>query len=253
MGGITLEQNKLEMTRDMELLETNEAEIDLLDFFHYLTRRVKYVVLAVVLGVIVMAVYAFVLATPMYEATAQIYVVNSQDSVVNLSDLQIGSYLTSDYQLVFDTWEVNQQVIRNLNLPYTLEEMENLLKVSNPSDTRALFITVTTPDPREAALIANEYANVARQYISDVMLTEVPSTLSVALEPENPVSPNKPLLLIVGFMLGIVLSVGILFVVYILDDKIKTSTDVLKYTGMMPLAIIPLAEKENDRKNSRGR
>ena len=247
-----MEHNKLEMTKDMDLLETTEAEIDLLDFFQYLLRRAKYVILAAFLGIVVMAVYAFVLATPQYEATAQIYVVNSQDSVVNLSDLQIGSYLTSDYQLVFDTWEVNQQVIQNLNLPYKLEEMESMLTISNPSDTRALFITVTSPDPREAALIANEYADVARQYISDVMLTEVPSTLSVALEPENPVSPNKPLLLAVGLMLGVVLSVGILFVVYIMDDKIKTSTDVLKYTGMMPLAIIPLADTDNDRKN-RGR
>ena len=247
-----MEHNKLEMTKDMDLLETTEAEIDLLDFFQYLLRRVKYVILAAFLGIVVMAVYAFVLATPQYEATAQIYVVNSQDSVVNLSDLQIGSYLTSDYQLVFDTWEVNQQVIQNLNLPYKLEEMESMLTISNPSDTRALFITVTSPDPREAALIANEYADVARQYISDVMLTEVPSTLSVALEPENPVSPNKKMLLAIGMLLGLMLSVGLLFVIYIMDDKIKTSSDVVKYTGSVPLAIIPLTKIDNDRK-SRGR
>ena len=247
-----MEQNKMELKKDLELLENEEAEIDLLDFFQYLLRKAKYVILAAFLGIVIMAVYAFVLATPVYEATAQIYVVNSQDSVVNLSDLQIGSYLTKDYQLVFDTWEVNQQVIQNLNLPYTIDELQGMLTVSNPSDTRALFITVSSPDPREAATIANEYANVAKQYISDVMITEIPSTLSVALEPTNPVSPNKKMLLAVGMMLGLVLSVGILFVIYILDDKIKTSSDVLKYTGSVPLAIIPLTKIDNDRK-SRGR
>ena len=248
-----MEQNKLEMTRDMELLETNEAEIDILDFLQYMLRRVKYVILAAVLGVVIAAVYGFILATPMYEATAQIYVVNSQDSVVNLSDLQIGNYLASDYQLVFSTWEVNQQVIQNLNLNYTVNQLKSMLEISNPSNTRALFITVTSPDPKEAAIIANEYASVARQYISDVMLTEVPSTLSVALEPEHPVSPNKKLLVAIGFMLGVVLSAAIMFVVYILDDKIKTSSDVLKYTGSMPLAIIPLSTgTDTDRKN-RGR
>ena len=53
MGGITLEHNKLEMTKDMDLLETTEAEIDLLDFFQYLLRRVKYVILAAFLGIVV--------------------------------------------------------------------------------------------------------------------------------------------------------------------------------------------------------
>lgn len=247
-----MEQNKMEQKRELESRENEEMEIDLLDLLHYLLRRAKYIVLAALAGILAMAVYAFVLATPMYEATAQIYVLNSQDSVVNLSDLQIGSYLTKDYQLVFDTWEVNQKVIQNLNLPYSINQLKGMTSISNPSDTRALFITVTSSDPREAATIANEYASVARQYISDVMMTEAPNNLSVALEPKDPVSPNKTKLLALGMLLGIVLAAGILVVLYILDDKIKTSADVQKYTGSVPLAIIPLMKNDDDRK-SRGR
>lgn len=110
----------------------------------------------------------------MYEATCKMYVTSASDSAINLSDLQIGSYLTSDYQEVFDTWEVHQGVIDRLKLDYDYEELDAMLTITNPGDTRILYITVKRDDPQEAATIANAYAQVAREYISIVMSTDMP-------------------------------------------------------------------------------
>ena len=225
-----------------------ESELDLADLFSYLLRRWKIVLASGLVGLIILAFYAFVIATPLYEATAQLYVVNSKDNVLNLSDLQIGTYLTSDYQLVFKTWEVNQQVIRNLGLPYSVKELKSMLKVENPASTRALFITVESPDPKEAALIANEYAEVAREYISNTMLTDMPTVLSEALEPLDPVSPRKGLLTALGLLLGLLLSIVVLTVVYVLNDRVTTSADVLKYTGALPLAVVPIINAHTNRR-----
>lgn len=233
--------------RIVKQAETN-MEFDFLDFLKYLMRKIKIVLGAVVAAFLMAFFYAFIVATPMYEATAQLYVVNSQDSVVNLSDLQIGSYLTSDYQLVFKTWEVNQQVIKNLQLHYSVSELQNMLTVTNPSNTRALFITITSSSPKEAAVIANEFATVARQYISDTMLTELPTTLSTALEPVNPISPKRMFILIVSMGVAFLISIWGLFIAYYHDDKIKTGNDLLKYTGASPLAIIPINDMAADKK-----
>lgn len=65
-----------------------------------------------------------------------------------------------------------------------------------------LDITVTSPDPQEAADIANEYAQVASQYIADTMATDKPNIMSVALVPSNPVSPNRTRNIMLGFLLG---------------------------------------------------
>jgi len=230
------------MQNDMEL------EIDLLDIMKHLLRKWKTIFAAGLIGLIAAGFYAYAIATPVYEATAQIYVVNSSDSVLNLSDLQIGSYLTSDYQLVFKTWEVNQMVIENLQLPYTVGQLRNMLTVTNPSNTRALTITIASTSAKEAADIANEFARVARQYISDTMMTDMPTTLSKALEPTSPVSPQKTKMMILGLMVGLVLAAGVLVVLYMLDDKIKTASDLMKYTGALPLAVIPVTDKAADKK-----
>ena len=80
--------------------------------------------------------------------------------------------------------------------------MKNMLSVVNASDTRMLDITVTSPSPTEAAAIANEYAEVASQYIADTMATDKPNIMSTALVPSNPVSPNKTRNIMLGFLLG---------------------------------------------------
>lgn len=70
-----------------------EREIDLVELGYELLDKLRYILIAAALGVALAALYAFVLATPMYEAVAKLYVLNSSDSVVNLSDLQLGNYL----------------------------------------------------------------------------------------------------------------------------------------------------------------
>lgn len=241
------------MEQDKKRFEMYEHArfVDLAAFLRYMLRRFKVIATSVILGILIAAIYVFVLATPIYEATAQIYVVNSKDSVLNLSDLQIGSYLTSDYQLVFKTWEVNQEVIQNLGLPYSVKELKEMLTVSNPEDTRALFITVESRDAAEAAAIANEYAYVASQYISETMLTDTPTVLSVALEESEPVKPQKALVIAGSALLCALIAAFVLFGIYMRDDRIRTAEDVMKYTGDMPLAVIPVANAPADRRMKR--
>lgn len=239
----------------MDITKRNEQNKTLLDFLTYCRQKFVYLLAAILVGAVLSVFYAFIIATPMYESTAQLYVVSSKDSVLNLSDLQIGSYLTSDYQLVFQTWEVNEKVIADLNLPYTVTELKKMLKVTNPSNTRALQIAVRSRDAAEAAAIANKYAEVAMDYISDVMQTERPTLLSEALQARKPVSPNKKLIVGVSTFVCFVLALWTLFVMYLRDDRIVDARDVENATGMAPLAVIPLSGEKDSKKgkNRRGR
>ena len=239
---------------DAAEFEQQETELDLLELFYYLLEHIKQLVAAVVVGVLVMLLVSLFFLTPQYEATSKLYVMARNDSAVNLSDLQIGSYLTSDYQEVFKTWEVHEQVLQNLGLDYEYEELEDMLTIANPSDTRILYITVTSDDPVEATNMANEYANVARNYIYEMMGTEEPSLFSVALEPLEPVSPRKMLNTVLGGLVGGLLMAAILVVRFIRDDKIKTADDITNYIGIPTLAIVPaLGSQRKSSAKSRGR
>lgn len=221
-----------------------EIEIDLLELFYYLLERAGYLFAAAVAGAVIMLGLSLFVLTPKYEATAKLYVVSSSDSAINLSDLQIGSYLTSDYQEVFTTWEVHEQVLQNLGLDYDYEELEEMLTIENPSDTRILHVTVTSEDPAEATAMANEYAKVAQRYIKETMSSDEPNIFSTALEPLEPESPKKLLNTALGFAGGLLLMAAVYVVRFLTDDKIKTSDKIAKYIGIPTLAIIPSVNQD---------
>ena len=151
--------------------------------------------------------------------------------MLNLSDIQIGSALTSDYIKVFEMWEVHEKVISALDLDYTYTQMDNMLSVTNANDTRMLDITVTDADPEEAAAIANKYAEVGASYIAEKMKTDEPTIL-------------------LGFLAGFVLSCGVVVLRVLLDDTYKSAEEIRKYTGMVVLASVPLVGGTEPKKGS---
>lgn len=87
--------------------EEYETTIDLVELMYRLLASWKMIAAAAVALAVAFGFYTLCFVTPMYEATATIYVLSRSDSAINMSDLQIGTALTSDYIKVFDMWETN--------------------------------------------------------------------------------------------------------------------------------------------------
>ena len=239
MSDSTNSQESIHTVAEVNGNATGEMEIDLVELLFRLVENLKYIIGAAILCGLLAGVYVYFIAKPVYETTAKLYVMSNGDSAINLADLQIGSYLTNDYQEVFKTWEVHEMVIQNLNLPFTYSTLASMVTITNPTDTRILYITVRSGDPQQATDIANEYATVVKKYISQTMATEEPNILSVALKPSNPISPTKTRDIILGLIIGALLASAVIVVRFLTDDRIKSPDDLQKYLGFETLAIIP--------------
>ncbi len=231
--------------------------IDLVDLFYRLLANWKLIVCLALVFALIAGVYTIYFVTPQYRATSVIYVL-SPDSIVNVSSLQLGNALTNDFIKVFSMWEVQEQVLTNLNLKYSYSKLRSMVKVSNTSNTRMLDIAVTSASPDEAAEIANEYAKVVSEYIHETMSVDKPNIMSTALKPTNPVSPNRTRNIAVGFILGVFVAVAIVVFRFLMDDKLKTTEDIRKYTGLVTLAVVPIEDDDemeiknkNKKKNQR--
>ena len=124
--------------------------------------------------------------------------------------------------------------------------MPSMLSVVNAADTHRLDSTISSPSPTEAAAIANEYAEIVSQYITDIMAEDKPSIMSVALASTNPVSTTRNILL--GFLLGGTLAVGIIIARMLINDTYKSAEDIRRYTGLVMLAMIPVEEQGGNNK-----
>ncbi|MCM1569679.1 MAG: Wzz/FepE/Etk N-terminal domain-containing protein [Roseburia sp.] len=221
-----------------------EVEIDLLDLGLYLLEKIHYIILCFLAGAVLFNAFAYFLIKPTYQSTAKLYVVSaSEDAIVNLSDLNIGSSLTSDYEELMLSYPVLDQVIDRLGLRMTYEKLAKMITLVNPKDTRMLNITVTSTSPQMACDIANTLANISVEYLPDTMSTRAPNVAQVARVADKKTDPSYLKYTIIGAFLGALVYCLILVTGYLLDDTIHTPEDMEKYFGIVPLTTIPESEQ----------
>ena len=232
----------------------NVVEIDLVALFYRFLEKAHWIVLTALLGAAIAFAIVNYLITPIYQATAKIYIVGS-DTTISLSDLQIGSNLAADYKEVFKNWHVHELVDKRLNLNYSYTKLSNMVSVTNPSSTHVLYVSVKSPDPAEAKLMADTYAQVAREFIAAKMDMREPNVFEEARTPTAPVTPQKTRDIIIGFLIGALLAMAIVTIKFISDDRICTTEDIAKVGNLPTLGLIPLqdteqnAEQKSDRKS----
>ena len=90
-----------------------------------------------------------------------------------------------------------------------------------------------------AADIANAYAAAAKRFITETMLTDEPTTFSIALVPGVAGGISMTSQVIKGFLLGTVLVGGLLVLAFVLDNRPKSPEDIMECAGIPTLAVIP--------------
>ena len=225
--------------------QPEEMEIDLVALLYRLLEKAHWILLTALVGAAIAGVIVYKIITPVYQATSKIYIVGS-DTTISLSDLQIGSNLAADYQEVFKNWHVHELVDKRLNLDYSYTKLSSMISVSNPANTHVLYVSAKSPDPQEAKMIADAYAQVAREFIATKMDMREPNIFEEAMLPSRPVSPQKTRDIVIGFLLGALLAAAVVTIKFLSDDRILSGEDIAKAGNLTTLGMIPLQEMGED-------
>lgn len=228
------------------------VEIDLLEILYLLGRRIWSILAVGLAAGLITGLLTHYGIEPKYSSTSKLYILSTSTSITSLADVQIGTSLTKDYVQLVQSRPVVEQVIENLNLNRTYEQVLAQMTFSNPSDTRILVITAEDPDPVLAKDIVDEFAKVARSNIAEIMKIEEPSIAELGYITNKPVSPNLLKNVLIGALLGMFIMAAIVVVIYMIDDTVKSSDDIEKYLGLNTLTSIPLLEDEGDAKKKKG-
>lgn len=234
--------------------DNDEITIDLTEVFRALWRNVHLILLSGIVAALLAFVGTRFLLTPIYTSVTKVYVLSKSNGEASLtaSDMQTGAYLTKDYMELVKSRAVMEQVIATLNLDMKPGELMNMISVESATDTRILTISVENEDPKVAKEIADAVRESVSVQITEVMDADAVNTVDVANLPEDPSSPNAMKNTALGAILGMLLAAGIIVLIYILDDTIKTPEDVEQYLGLSVLTSIPIAEGVKKSKKAKG-
>lgn len=238
--------------------QDDEIEIDLIELFYVLRRKIWIILLTGILGAVSFGLFTAMVLEPVFTSSTMLYIVNKTTTLTSLTDLQLGTQLTKDYKVLITSRPVTNQVISNLDLNMSHEQLVKKIKVENPADTRILTISVEDSDPYMAKSIADEVAKVASARMAQIMDSVPPNIVEEGYLPTEKTRPSVTKSSLLGGFAGVFLSALIILVLFIMNDTVKTPEDVEKYLGLNTLAAIPLFEENGSvqkkrRKRNHGR
>lgn len=224
--------------------ENDEIEIDLLELLAAFRRRFWIILLALVIGGGVAGGFSYFVLTPQYTSTAMVYILSKETTLTSLADLQIGSQLTKDYRIIVASRPVLEDVVKELGLDMTYEELKEKVTIDNPADTRILSIMAEDPDPYLAKQIADSVASTASEYIGDIMEMVPPKMIEDGEIPIEKSSPSNVRNALLGALGAVILVCGTIVAGVIMNDSVRSEEDVAKYLGLTVLASVPAREGE---------
>ena len=204
-----------------------------------LLRKLWIIIGALVIGGAIGGAYSYFLLTPQYTSTAKIYVLTKETTLTSLADLQIGTQLTQDYKTIITGRSVMEEVVDKLHLDMDYKKLVKKIEVENPKDTRILSISAQDPDAEMAKKIVDTTAEVASDYVGEIMEMTPPKLIESGEVAVKKTSPSNTKNAAIGALIAAFLVCAYISLTVILNDTIQSEEDVEKYLELPVLAVIP--------------
>ena len=221
--------------------ERDMIEIDLLKLVLVLWRKAWAIVLsAIVVGGIAFG-FTYNFIEPTYQSSVKVYVnnTNQNNSTMTQSDVTLQRTLVKTYIVTLKSRTTLNEVIKQANLPYDYEELSGMISADAVDSTEVFEVTVVSKDAKEAAEIANTIAEVLPTRISEIIESSSVKILDYAIINNEPVSPSYIKNIAIGALAGAVVAVALIFLQFVLDNKIHSEEYLIEHYKYPILAVIP--------------
>lgn len=221
----------------------NEEIIKIEDIVDTLLKRWKMIVSITMLATILAGLISFFVIAPKYEADTKVFIgkenTNTKDQNYNNSDIQMYQQLLKTYAEVIKTNDLVEKAISESNIDLDSQEVLDNLTVTPAQNTQILEIKYINKDRQLSRDVLDA---VTKQFIKTS--TELIPNGNVKIVeqvkiPENPASPNKKLNIAIAFLLGLMVSVGLAFLLEFMDNTFKTKEQLEQILGIPVVGAIP--------------
>ncbi|MFZ3100857.1 MAG: Wzz/FepE/Etk N-terminal domain-containing protein [Desulfitobacteriaceae bacterium] len=223
-----------------------EQEIELRQYWEILRKRWLIVVALPLIAALTSGVISFFVLKPVYQASTTLIVGKKASEagqaavqMLDSSVLQANLQLAKTYGTIAQSRTVEQNVLTELNLPLTVEALNKMITINLVKSTEILEIQVNNTNPELTTSIANTMAQEFSKAVIEIKKVDSVSIVDKAVVPTTPIKPNKKLNVLIAFVVGLMASVGLVFLLEYLDNTVKTTDDVENLLGIPVLGIIP--------------
>lgn len=219
-----------------------EETISLKELFQTLKKRLWLIGLITIIAAIISAVISFFVLTPIYQSQTQILVnqAKSDQQLYTGTEVQTNIQLINTYNQIITSPVILDTVKEELNLDRSVPALKEQIQVSSATDSQVVDLVVQDESPHMAAKIANTTAEVFQSKISKLMNVDNVNILSKAEVGKDiaPVKPQPLLNIAIAIVVGLMIGVGVAFLLEYLDNTLKTEQDIEQILELPVIGVI---------------
>mgnify|MGYP005765866777 FL=1 len=226
------------MTEQEMMKNEDEIEINLGELFALLKSKYKMIIISILVTTIITGVITVFFINRKYESTASIYPKPEvTEGMVDYTQINANNLMVNNYIEMLKGNNIQSQVAESLDI--TTDEISECVSITNQENTQIINISATTTDPELSKNIVDELVTTFKKEAKNTLNINNISTIDQAQIADTPVSPNLKINLVIGALIGAFLSVGYIFVKFMLDTHIHNKEEAEKYLGIPCLGSIP--------------
>ncbi len=226
------------MTEQEMMKNEDEIEINLGELFALLKSKYKMIIISILVTTIITGVITVFFINRKYESTASIYPKPEvTEGMVDYTQINANNLMVNNYIEMLKGNNIQSQVAESLDI--TPDEISECVSITNQANTQIISISATTTDPKLSKNIVDELVATFKKEAKNTLNINNISTIDQAQIADTPVSPNLKINLVIGALIGAFLSVGYIFVKFMLDTHIHNKEEAEKYLGIPCLGSIP--------------
>ena len=222
-----------------------EQVIRLDELFEALKKRWLMIVSITLIATIIAAVFSFFIIKPQYEASTKVFIGKdgTENQRYSQSDVLMYQNLMKTYSEAIKTKDLISRSLEGTNLKLEPANVLENLTVVTVTDTQILQIKYKSKNPQEAKAviegISEEFIKTSKELVpnGNIQIIE-----AVEL-PENPVSPNKKMNIAIAFLLGLMVGVGMAFLLEFLDNTFKSKDQLERELDIPVIGAIPTVKE----------
>lgn len=228
-----------------------EETVKLSELLKILKKRMALLAISLLTGIIVAVLVTVFLLTPKYQASAQLLVNRAREGNPNVqwNEIQTDIQMINTYKTIIKGPVILNEVRERLGTELTAEELSKKIEIVTEQNSQVFSIKVLEDNPYTATDTANTISTVFKEKIGGIMSVENVTIISDAALNAKQVSPKMLVNVIVGGIIGLLIGIGVSFLLEFMDKTVRDEQYIKELLGWTSLGSIT-EMNENEVRNS---
>lgn len=218
-----------------------DQNISFKDLINIIRKRFKLIYFITIVSVLIMTIVNLFLVTPVYEVSTMVFVGKSasDNDDYTSNDIEMYKNLIQTYIKLINTNDLVENALNKNNINMETSKVIDALHVSQSADSQIIEIKYENSDKYLAKNIVEditlEFKKEAKQLVpnGNVQIVEHSQL------PKDYVKPRKVNNIIISFILGIMISLGLVLFLETINKTIRNKESIEKLIKVPVIGLIP--------------